>query len=251
MKFGMCAPLPDLEKALAAGADYIEVNNARLVEMSDEDFEKHLAIAKQHPGSVLASNGFFLPEITLTGEHQSPDIRSFIETSISRLARLGVETIVFGSGKARNCPEGFPMEKALEQVAEVTAMIADIGKPYGMVSIVEPLYKKECNVINKVAASCAAAKAANRENCKGLVDLFHFMNEAERLSELLPLVPQLGHVHICSSARKMPYADDCTNYKAFLDTLREGGYDGKISFEGAIPKDWDLVAGYFRFIRSL
>ena len=39
MKFGMCAPLPNLEKALEAGADYIEVNNARLTEMSDEEFE--------------------------------------------------------------------------------------------------------------------------------------------------------------------------------------------------------------------
>ena len=231
MKFGMCAPLANLERALEAGADYIEVNNARLTEMSDEEFEKHLAVAQKHPGSVLASNGFFLPEITLTGENQSPDIRSFIEKSLDRLARLGVETIVFGSGKARNCP----MEKALEQVAEVSAMIADIGKPYGMVSIVEPLYKKECNVINTVAESCSTARAANRENCKGLVDLFHFMNEAERLSDLLPLVPELGHVHICSSARKMPYYDDCTNYKAFLDTLREGGYDAKISCEGAIP----------------
>ncbi len=251
MKFGICAPLADLEDALAAGADYIEVNNARVSEMSDEEFEKHLAVAQKHPGSVLASNGFFLPEITLTGENPSPEIRSFIEKSIDRLSRLGVETIVFGSGKARNCPEGFPRERALEQVAEVTAMIADIGKPYGMVSIVEPLYKKECNVINKVAESCNTARAAKRENCKGLVDLFHFMNESERLSELLPLVPELGHVHICSSARKMPYADDCTNYKAFLDTLREGGYDGKISFEGTVPKDWNLVAGYFKFIRSL
>ena len=251
MKFGMCAPLANLERALEAGADYIEVNNAKLWEMSDEEFEKHLAIVKKHPGSVLASNGFFLPEITLTGENQSSEIRPFIEKSLDRLARLGVETIVFGSGKARNCPEGFPMERALEQVAEVTAIIADIGKPYGMVSIVEPLFKKECNIINKVAESCSVAKAAKRENCKGLVDLFHFMNESERLSELLLLVPELGHVHICSSARKMPYSDDCTDYKAFLDTLREGGYDGKISFEGAIPKDWGLVAEYFRFIRSL
>ena len=158
MKFGMCAPLANLEKALMAGADYIEVNNAKIWEMSDEEFEKHLAIAKQHPGSVLSCNGFFLPEITLTGENQSPDIRSFIEKSVDRLARLGVETIVFGSGKARNCPEGFPMEKALEQVAEVSAMIADIGKPYGMVSIVEPLFKKECNVINTVAESCSTAQ---------------------------------------------------------------------------------------------
>ena len=221
MKFGMCSTLEKLESALEVGADYIEVNNMRLEQMPDEQFEKYVAIAKRHPGCVLATNGFFIPEITLTGENQSPEMIPWIDKSIDRLSKLGAKHLVIGSGKARNCPEDFPIEKALEQMVEIIAQIADKAKPYGMTVAVEPLQKKECNIINKVADSCRVAKAANRENCKGLVDLFHFVNEEEKLTELATLVPELGHVHICSAARAMPTFDDCTNYKAFLDTFEE------------------------------
>ena len=56
MKFGLCTSISMLEKALEAGADFIEINNAPLCKMSDEEFEKNLAIAKKHPGTILATN---------------------------------------------------------------------------------------------------------------------------------------------------------------------------------------------------
>ena len=45
MKIGICTDVTNMEKALAAGADYIEVGNMKLAAMSDEEFEAAAAIA--------------------------------------------------------------------------------------------------------------------------------------------------------------------------------------------------------------
>lgn len=252
MKFGMCTSIAMLEKALECGADFIEVNNSPLCKMSDEEFEKNLEIAKKFPGTILATNGFFPPEIALTGENQSEEIRPWVEKSVDRLSQLGVKNIVFGSGKARNCPEGFPMEKALEQVFEVACMIADIAKPYGINLTIEPLRKEESNMIHTAADSCNMARRSGRDNFRGHVDFYHFMQGGEKLRDLIPHIDILSHVHIASPVlRKEPTADDCADYKAFLDALRSGGYDGGISLEGGFSKDWNDVAEYFRYIKSL
>ena len=252
MKFGLCTGISLLEKALEAGADFIEVNNTPLCKMSDEDFEKNLEIAKKFPGTILATNGFFPPEIKLTGENQSLEIRPWVEKSVSRLAQLGVKNIVFGSGQARNCPEGFPMEKALEQVFEIACMIADIAKPYGINLTIEPLRKEECNMIHTAADSCNMARRSGRDNFRGHMDLYHFMQGGEKLPDLIPHIEILSHVHIASPVlRTAPSADDFVDYKAFLDALRNGGYDGGVSLEGKTSKDWNDIAEYFRFIKSL
>jgi hypothetical protein len=101
------------------------------------------------------------------------------------LAQLGVKNIVFGSGMARNCPEGFPMEKALEQVFEIACMIADIAKPYGINLTIEPLRKEECNMIHTAADSCNMARRSGRDNFRGHMDLYHFMQGGEKLPDLV------------------------------------------------------------------
>ena len=60
------------------------------------------------------------------GIRYGPDVSlerqdAYMEACIGRLARLGVEVLVFGSGGARNIPDGFSRAQALDQlVADVT-----------------------------------------------------------------------------------------------------------------------------------
>ncbi len=252
MKFGICTSIDNLEKALNAGADYIEVGNTALCKLSDGDFEKAAAIADSFPGKILACNGLFPGDIRLTGENQSDKIVPWLEKSVSRLARVGVKNIVFGSGSARNCPEGFPMEKAFEQIVQIARITADLSKPHGMTIVIEPLRAEETNIIHTAADSCNVAKQGARDNIRGHVDFYHFMQGGEKLRDLIPCIPLLGHVHIASPVkRSMPTFDDCADYKAFLSALRSGGYDGLVSFEGKKPDSWELIAEYFSFIKSL
>ncbi len=252
MKIGICCGVEFYEKAFEAGADFIEVNNVPLHDMSDEKFAELCEFADKHKGQFLAANGLFPGKMRLTGEEQSPDIREFLEKSIKRLARLGVKFIVFGSGAARNCPDGFPMEKAKEQVLEIACMAADLAAPYGINVGMEPLRAEETNMIHSAADSCEIAKLGNRPNLLGHVDFYHFMQGGETLAELEPCIPMIGHVHIASPVKRtIPVKGDCADYGAFLKALRDGGYDGTVSFEGKRPDDWGKVAESLNYIRSL
>ena len=73
---------------------------------------------------------------------------------------------------------------------------------------------------------------------KLLVDLYHFDCEKEDRQSILDYKKCLQHIHIASATndRKYPKTDDGTDYKQFIDLLRQIDYKTKlISLEGR----WD------------
>jgi len=253
MKIGICTLVENMQKVLDAGFDFIEVNNSRYGTQSDEDFEKAYAIAAEHPGVALASNGLVPGDIRLTGPDVDYDaIRAFCEKSFARLARLGVKILVFGSSKAKIVPEGFSFDEAWEQLVNCVRIFSEVAAKHGQTVVIEPLRYDECNIINTVEDSVKLAKLADRENVKAHVDFFHLMQNGETLSQLAPLVKELGHVHIASPIkRSAPAFDDGANYHAFFETLRAGGFDGTISYEGKGVSDPEELKTLVSFLRSL
>ena len=252
MKIGICTDVLNMEKALAAGADYIEVSNMKLSAMSDEDFEKMAAIAAAHPEYAYCTNSLVPGDIRLTGPDVDYDkIREFSEKSFARLARLGVKILVFGSSKAKVVPEGFSFDEAWDQLVKVTRIFAEVAAKHGQTVVIEPLRHEECNIINLVGDSVKLAQLADRENVKAHVDFYHLMQNGEKLSELVPCVPFLGHVHIASPVKRTaPTHDDGANYKAFFDVLRANGYDGTVSYEGKGVTDPDELRTLVNFLKS-
>ena len=253
MKIGICTSVENMQKVLDAGFEFIEVNNSKYGVQSDEDFEKAYAIAAKHPGVALASNGLVPGDIRLTGPDVDYDaIRAFCEKSFARLDRLGVKILVFGSSKAKIVPEGFSFDEAWEQLVNCVHIFSDVAAKHDQTVVIEPLRYDECNIINTVEDSVKLAKLANRENVKAHVDFFHLMQNGETLSQLAPLVKELGHVHIASPVKRTPPTfDDGANYRAFFDTLRAGGYDGTVSFEGKSIEDPDRLKTLASFLKSL
>lgn len=253
MKIGICTGVENMEKAIAAGADYIEVSNMKLAAMTGEEFEKVAAIAAAHPDYAYCANGLVPGDIRLTGPDVDYNkIREFSEMSFARLARLGVKIIVFGSSKAKIVPEGFSFDEAWDQLVKVTRIFSDVAAKHGQTVVIEPLNEKECNIIVPVTDSVKLAKLTDRENVKAHVDFYHLMQNGEKLSELAPCVPSLGHVHIASPVKRTaPTFDDGANYKAFFDVLRAGGYDGTVSYEGKGVTDPDELRTLVEFLKSL
>ena len=120
--------------------------------MSDADFAAvaaHLAQA----GIATPTANLFVPQtIKVVG----PDIdveqqAAHVERVMTRLSRLGVEVLVFGSGGARRVPDGFPRDQAWKQLVEFSRRAAQQAKPYGIVITIEPLRKEETNIVNTAA----------------------------------------------------------------------------------------------------
>src|SRR6185503_11391755 len=87
--------------------------------LSDADFEAALARAKQIGIATPAANNFVPATIRLTGPDIKPDEQmAHVRKAVSRLSKLGVEVIVFGSGGARKVPDGFAKEEAFKQLVD-------------------------------------------------------------------------------------------------------------------------------------
>lgn len=253
MKFGICASIDKLEQFVSADIDYLEVNASPIAAMTDEAFEKAAAIADKFPGMAYACNGLVPATLRLTGPDVNFDeVLAYTEKCFSRLARLGVKMIVFGSSAAKQIPEGFSFDEAMEQLIRVVRIFADVAARYGQTVVIEPLNTAECNIINTVQDGIDLMKAVDRKNVRGHADFYHMMQNGEKLSQFAPLVQYIDHIHIASPIKRdIPTADDGSNYKAFLDVLRDNGYDGTVSFEGKGLKNETICRDLMAFLRSL
>ncbi|MBC7320142.1 sugar phosphate isomerase/epimerase, partial [bacterium] len=206
MKFGCCGNMVAVEKDKTGieiveklkeiGYDYIELSLAHISRLSDEEFEGLKTRLDASGLKCEACNNFFPPEIRLTGDQVDyKKIEEYLGLVLSRVNMLGVEVIVFGSGPAKMVPEGFPMEKAWQQLVELTKYISDLAEKYNVTIAIEPLRREECNIINRVSEGLRLVKEVSRGNVKLLVDFYHLRSEREDPSILKECKDHLRHVH--------------------------------------------------------
>ncbi len=244
MRFGCCGNMvavePDktgieiVEKIREIGYDYIELSLAHISKLSDEEFKKLITRLDNSGLKCEACNNFFPPEIRLTGDHVDYEkIEKYLELVLSRADILGVDVIVFGSGPAKMVPEGFSIEKAWQQLIELTQYISDIVSKYNITIAIEPLRKAECNIINKISEGLRMVKGINRNNVKLLVDFYHLRSEEENPSIIRECKGYLKHVHFARfEGRTFPKEiEEDEFYLPFINNLKEIGYNERISIE--------------------
>jgi sugar phosphate isomerase/epimerase len=98
---------------------------------------------------------------------------------------------------------------------------------------IEPLNRKETNVVNGVAEGIAVAERVALPSVRVLSDLYHVAEEDEPLADTAAAGAMLAHTHIAEPGSRhvpRPGAHEET-YAAFLGALRQAGYDGRLSLE--------------------
>ena len=184
-------------------------------------------------------------------------IKAYIKDSLSRAKELGVGTVVFGSGTAKNVPEGFSHETAYRQVAEISKEIVPVAKANGITIVIEPIRKPECNLINTFEEGVALAKEVDDETMMVLIDYYHMTWEKESPKILRKYGKEyLRHVHFAypnipsEIGRLYPSDMKEWDYKEFIGILKEIGYDGRVSIEAGVT-DFDSQAKQaIQFLRS-
>lgn len=216
------------------GYDYVELPLAEIMTLGEEGQEKlrRALVAAGIP--CEACNNFFPRSFRLTGEEVDlPSVLAYAEKALSVAQSLGVKVVVFGSGPAKNVPEGFPMEEAFLQMVELLKGLDPLARDRGITIVLEPLRKAECNLINNFKEGVALAKAANLDNIRVLVDFYHLTVEEEPAEDLLPDGrAYLRHVHLANPAgRVYPRKLEEAEYVPFIQALKGAGYDGRVSCE--------------------
>lgn len=232
MKFGVCAPLEAAAFLRDAGYDYIELTVVSLMpEKSDEECRELL---QQVSGSPLPAEAFnvFLPgDLKITGpEVDSERLERYLQSSLKRVADLGGRVVVFGSGGARRVPDGFPRERAWEQLRGFLCKAADCAEEFGVVLAIEPLNSKECNIVNSVSEAVQLSEEVNRQSVKVLADMFHMVEDGEPLENVAIAGRRLAHVHVADTGRLYP-GSGCNDFRTFFRVLKSIGYDARISIE--------------------
>lgn len=241
--------LPNL---MRFGYDYVELPIAQLAELGDSDFRELTSLLDSLSLPCECCNNFFPANIRLTGEDVDIAARDdYIKRMADKLGALGARVVVFGSGKAKNVPDGFSHERAYEQIIDALTTASDILRPQGTIIAVEPLNRHECNIINTSAEGLKLARDIGLSNVKLLLDLYHMFVEDEDMTILAQAEGMLWHIHLAmTEARRFPRPGDM-DCSIILSLLKSVRYDGRISIE-AYTNDFAADARAARsFLRGL
>lgn len=253
MRFGCCGNLVAtgtdktgieiIETISQLGYDYIELPLAEMTELKDDEFEVLKKRVQQSGISCQVCNNLFPAKIRLTGPNVDMiQIRQYLEKALKKAAELGADTVVFGSGTAKNVPEGFSKEEAYQQVLEETRLMAPIAEKNGIMIVIEPIRTPECNLINSFEEGVSLAKEVSCKNVKVLIDYYHMVWEKESPEILIKYGKEyLRHIHFSNPnmrtqegldfGRTYPQRKNEWDYEKFIRCLKECGYDGRVSIE--------------------
>lgn len=243
MKLGLCASVDKAAAAKAAGFDYIEASVQGLLRAHDQQAGEWMGAA-QAAGSELpipAANLMVPASLKITGPDADPKaLAQYMSVMLSRAQRVGIRTIVFGSGGARMVPDGFPKAKAYDQIVSFLSSAAPIAFDRDIVIVIEPLNKTECNILNGIVESADIARRVNHPGVKLLWDTYHYWMDQQDFSELTKTVDLVHHVHLADlEGRVAPGLSGKSDYAPIFKLLRQHGYKGRISLE---CKEFDLQA---------
>ncbi|MDO4740959.1 MAG: sugar phosphate isomerase/epimerase family protein [Eubacteriales bacterium] len=235
IRLGVCTGPANLETVANIGYDYIEFGLASIAALSEEEFAALAEKIDCSPIKAEAYNGMLPASVPVTG----PDVNAsqqheYLELAFSRARRLGGKVVVFGSAVARNVPEGFPIDMAWRQIVNFLRLAERHAANYEITIAIEPLRKKESNIINYVSEAVLLASIHQLPHIRALGDTYHMAMGSEPLSALTLAGEMLAHVHTANAiGRKYPAPDDGEDYEAIFSALLEGGYEGRVSVEGA------------------
>jgi sugar phosphate isomerase/epimerase len=157
-------------------------------------------------------------------------MKRYTRQALERAQSIGAKIAVFGSGGARQVPDDFPREQAVEQIVTFLNVAADAADQTDLVIAIEPLNRKESNIINSVAEGVEFARQVNRDKIRVLADFYHMDEEAEPLDHIVDYKDWLAHIHVADTGRRAPGLGQYP-YQEFTVALREAGYNGLVSIE--------------------
>ncbi len=248
-----------LEKAPAtlktlseAGCDFFEFGVGMLCPESPKSlFESFKDMLSDYSLRADCFNSFIPADLKVTGPNvDKVRLDNYLANATERAAELGGEIIVFGSGGARQVPEGFSHKRAHDQILEFLDAAANYAREHGLVIAIEPLNSAETNVITSIAEAVQFADELMQPEVKVLVDFYHQMLEGEAFDEIVRAGERIVHVHVADTDRLYPGSGEY-DYQRFAKSLADAGYNKRVSVECNF-RDFDKeVPQSIQFLREV
>lgn len=233
-RIGLCGGVGKDSIMVANGLAYIEASVSGFLdpEASEEEFEANRKYAAEAKLPILAANGFFPREIKVVGPDADLDRAvKYSETAIRRASEIGIKTLVLGSSRSRNVPEGFDHEEGRAQFVNLLKAIAPYAEKSGITIVIEPLQQEESNLINTVREGTAICKEVNSPAICVLADFFHMARMKEDAGAIVEAGKYLKHCHIAECESRTAPGVKGDDFTPYFQALKDIKYEGLISFE--------------------
>lgn len=234
MQLGICSAVDNAATLAAAGAAFVEEHIQKLLvpEQDDAAFAPILAKVQAAPLPVIAANCFLPPTLPCTGPVvDTARLLRYGNTALRRAAQAGIRQLVFGSAGARQIPAGFSRAQAAEQFVAILKGLAPLAQQHGVIIVVEPLHKAECNFINSLAEGAAMVTATDHPHVRLLADIFHMLRDNEPASEIVRFGHLLRHAHIAEKETRTAPGVKGDDFRPYLRALRDIEYTGALAIE--------------------
>ena len=221
-----------VESLAEIGYDYIELSLSDLTALPEPAFASFVERVNRSGLHCEACNNFFPRRVRLTGSQaRLDDALTYAAEAMDRAARIGAETIVFGSSGAKNVPAGFPVDAAWKQIGELLRHLGPMAAQRRLTIAIEPINRQESNIVTLAAEGLRLVREVNHPSVQLLIDFYHLMMEKEDLEIVAEAGPALHHLHFAQvKGRSFPAeADDAS--QEFFRALRRIGYAQRCSVE--------------------
>ena len=224
---GICTSLTNAVTLQAAGVDFVEENVQSFLQPEHPDFSIQPAALP-----VRVANCFLPAALKCVGPAVDlPRLVRYADNAFQRAHQAGIEIIVFGSGGARQLPDAFTKSKAEEQFVTMLREIGPLASQHGVMLVIEPLNRGECNFINSVPEAAALVAACNQPNVQVLADFYHMLRDGQTPDDIRRHGLRLRHVHIAERAQRTAPGVAGDDFRPFLKALAQVNYQGAISIE--------------------
>jgi sugar phosphate isomerase/epimerase len=253
MLYGVCTsasgPAPHL-----ATVDFIEENVQGFLKPRDADqagWSARLTAARLTGRPILAANCFLPGDLPCVGPQiDRPAIRAWATVAFARAAKAGITRIVFGSGASRRIPEGFSRALARDQFVDLLRELGPLAAARGVLLVVEPLNRSECNFINSVDEGAAIVRDADVAGVRLLADLYHMARDDEGPESILRAGELLQHVHVAEREKRTAPGVAGDDFGPWLRALAAVRYRGAISIESGWSDLPTQVSGSISALRK-
>jgi sugar phosphate isomerase/epimerase len=255
MRFGINVPFQEVAKLATLPFDYLEENVQRFLvpEKPQEHFEQLWQAARALPVPIEAANSLLPSDLFLvatpTRQVDTERLERYIKTALQRAEQVGMSILVFGSGGARACPEGYDVADAVQQIGDHLATWSTWARDYGVQIVLEPLRYEEANTLNTVAEGGALVSQHIASGARLLADIYHMLCNSEAPETLLPWASLLSHVHVAEQKGRTAPGRHGEDFRPYFAALKRCGYDQRMSIEcnwHDLPEEVDLAIRVLR-----
>lgn len=234
-----------VNKIIENGFDYAEAALGSIMALSEEELIQANEIRN------LEVCNCFIPASLPIVQGDDSKLQQYVETAMKRMQKLGVDTVVFGSGGARRIPDEVDRKEGMRRIEDFLVMCNGYAIKHNITIAVEPLNQKECNIITSVSEGAELVEKLQLGHVKLLADSYHMALEKEPISVLSDVAHLLVHIHISEEDRTYPGKYNGDYLPNFVGKLKAAGYKGRITAECSYTdfiKESAVAAVYMRKI---